>query len=76
MKCNNCGKKASENYSPLVTKYPEGYQVDMRYFLSFFMLIVVFLFIIGIMILSFNLKWYFIDKRIENKLIEYNLIEK
>lgn len=27
MVCPECGKKASENYRPLTTKYPEGYQV-------------------------------------------------
>ena len=27
MICPECGKKASENYRPLTTKYPEGYQV-------------------------------------------------
>ena len=25
--CKNCGKKADENYRPLGTKYPEGFQV-------------------------------------------------
>ena len=25
--CEKCGKKADENYRPLSTKYPEGYQV-------------------------------------------------
>lgn len=27
MECESCGKKASESYRPLSTKYPEGYQV-------------------------------------------------
>ena len=27
MTCAKCGKKAKENYKPLSTKYPEGYQV-------------------------------------------------
>lgn len=27
MKCKSCGKKADENYRPLTTKYPDGYQV-------------------------------------------------
>ena len=27
MVCPECGEKASENYRPLTTKYPEGYQV-------------------------------------------------
>lgn len=27
MKCKECNKKASGNYRPLKTKYPEGYQV-------------------------------------------------
>jgi transcription elongation factor Elf1 len=27
MKCKKCGKTASEDYRPLTTKYPEGYQV-------------------------------------------------
>jgi ribosomal protein L37AE/L43A len=27
MACPECGKKASENYRPLTTKYPEGVQV-------------------------------------------------
>lgn len=27
MECPKCGKKAAENYRPLATKYPEGYQV-------------------------------------------------
>ena len=27
MVCPECGKKASENYRPLTTKYPEGYQI-------------------------------------------------
>jgi len=27
MICPKCGKKADENYRPLTTKYPEGYQV-------------------------------------------------
>ena len=26
-KCAKCGKKASKDYRPLTTKYPEGYQV-------------------------------------------------
>jgi len=26
-KCCRCGEKANENYRPLSTKYPEGYQV-------------------------------------------------
>lgn len=26
-KCGKCGKKASDNYRPLATKYPEGMQV-------------------------------------------------
>ena len=25
--CNKCGEKAPDNYRPLTTKYPEGYQV-------------------------------------------------
>ena len=25
--CEKCGKKAGENYHPLATMYPEGYQV-------------------------------------------------
>lgn len=27
MICPNCGKKASNNYRPLTTKYPEGMQI-------------------------------------------------
>lgn len=27
MVCKNCGEKAPEQYRPLTTKYPEGYQV-------------------------------------------------
>lgn len=27
MKCPKCGKRADENYRPLMTKYPEGYQI-------------------------------------------------
>lgn len=27
MKCDKCGKTASENYRPLTTKYPEGMQI-------------------------------------------------
>ena len=27
MACTKCGMKAAENYRPLATKYPEGYQV-------------------------------------------------
>ena len=27
MVCPQCGKKADDNYRPLTTKYPEGYQV-------------------------------------------------
>ena len=27
MKCPSCGKKAGENYRPLATKYPEGFQI-------------------------------------------------
>ena len=27
MECKSCGKKASENYRPLTTKYPEGFQI-------------------------------------------------
>ncbi len=27
MKCPKCGKTADENYRPLATKYPEGYQI-------------------------------------------------
>ena len=27
MKCQKCGKIASETYRPLTTKYPEGFQV-------------------------------------------------
>ena len=27
MKCEQCGKTADENYRPLTTKYPEGYQI-------------------------------------------------
>lgn len=27
IKCKECGKKAAEDYRPLATKYPEGYQV-------------------------------------------------
>lgn len=27
MICPGCGKRADENYRPLTTKYPEGYQV-------------------------------------------------
>lgn len=25
--CRECGKKAADNYRPLTTKYPEGYQI-------------------------------------------------
>lgn len=25
--CDECGKTADENYRPLTTKYPEGYQI-------------------------------------------------
>lgn len=25
--CSKCGKKAGEDYKPLVTKYPDGYQI-------------------------------------------------
>ena len=25
--CDKCGKSADENYRPLATKYPEGYQI-------------------------------------------------
>jgi transcription elongation factor Elf1 len=27
MVCEKCGKKAPDNYRPLATKYPEGYQI-------------------------------------------------
>jgi len=27
MKCSKCGKKASDEYKPLATKYPEGMQI-------------------------------------------------
>lgn len=27
MICKKCGKKAPENYRPLSTKYPEGFQI-------------------------------------------------
>ena len=27
MKCKKCNKKANENYRPLATKYPEGFQI-------------------------------------------------
>jgi hypothetical protein len=27
MICKNCGKTGDENYRPLTTKYPEGYQI-------------------------------------------------
>lgn len=27
MICEKCGKQAGENYRPLTTKYPEGYQI-------------------------------------------------
>ena len=27
MICPTCGKKAPDNYRPLATKYPEGYQI-------------------------------------------------
>lgn len=27
MPCPKCGKKSPENYRPLTTKYPEGYQI-------------------------------------------------
>lgn len=27
MVCEKCGKTADENYRPLATKYPEGYQI-------------------------------------------------
>ena len=26
-KCEKCGKTAPDNYRPLTTKYPEGYQI-------------------------------------------------
>lgn len=26
-RCEKCGKTAGENYRPLATKYPEGYQI-------------------------------------------------
>ena len=26
-KCPKCGKKASDNYRPLQTKYPDGYEI-------------------------------------------------
>lgn len=27
IECSKCGKKASKNYRPLATKYPEGFQI-------------------------------------------------
>ena len=27
LKCPSCGKKATEDYRPLTTKYPDGYQI-------------------------------------------------
>lgn len=27
IECNKCGQKADENYRPLQTKYPEGFQI-------------------------------------------------
>jgi transcription elongation factor Elf1 len=27
MKCEECGEKSDENYRPLTTKYPDGYQI-------------------------------------------------
>ena len=27
MKCHKCGKVAGEDYRPLATKYPEGFQI-------------------------------------------------
>lgn len=27
LKCDKCGKTVDENYRPLATKYPEGFQV-------------------------------------------------
>ena len=27
MECGSCGKKASDDYRPLATKYPEGHQI-------------------------------------------------
>ena len=27
MECGKCGKKASDDYQPQATRYPEGYQV-------------------------------------------------
>ncbi len=27
MKCESCGKTAGDNYRPLTTKYPEGFQI-------------------------------------------------
>ena len=27
IECNKCGKTAGENYRPLQTKYPEGFQI-------------------------------------------------
>jgi len=27
MKCSGCGKVAKEDYRPLITKYPDGYDV-------------------------------------------------
>jgi len=27
MKCKGCGKKATKNYRPLTTKYPEDFQI-------------------------------------------------
>jgi len=27
MECPKCGKAADENYRPLATRYPEGYQI-------------------------------------------------
>ena len=28
MMCKKCGEKANENYRPLATKYPEGFQIQ------------------------------------------------
>ena len=27
MVCKNCGKRAGDDYRPLATKYPDGYQI-------------------------------------------------
>jgi transcription elongation factor Elf1 len=27
MKCKKCGKKSGDDYRPLATKYPEGFQI-------------------------------------------------